>query len=183
MGVRKIDYDAPGGVLINVHGPTNVDVFMYLNNPGVYYSANGTVVSESLAAQAGYPVEKYAKQRQLRERMKIAQASIESELLLTAEEKKVVREKDGFKVVALGLGRHQVFAPDETLLTPAPIPEEQAFLLLDQLAPEPTTPEPTPNEHVQRNPDPGEDKGHRPSVSSEQRSPKPYKHRPAETSD
>jgi len=135
MAQRKIDYDR--GVLIRAHQATGVEVYMYIDTPGEYLSVHGTPVTTELARQAGYPVDELGKKRELRERMKTAHANIEAELMLQAEEKKVVREKGGFRVVAFGLGRHQVLAPDDTLLTPNPIPEEQAFLLLDQLVPSP----------------------------------------------
>lgn len=133
------------GVFIKTEALSGIDVFMYVDTPGVYLNAYGTEVSEELAKQAGFDVEKYGKEKLKRERMAAAMTAIEQELQLADEqEHKVVAEKGGFKVKDLGLGRAIVEDPDGNKLVPTPIPVEQAKLLLKKLVPDKAKPVPAP---------------------------------------
>jgi len=143
---RIIDYNR--GVLINSHPTLGMDVFMYVDTPGVYLTAHGTAVSEELAHQAGYPVEQYRKERQKRDRMNAAKVAIEKELEVAVEDK-VLKERDGFKVMNLGLGRYDVVDPDGNVLHPGQhLPEATALKLLDQMAPLPVPKAPPPAQKV-----------------------------------
>ena len=134
---RKIDYDR--GVMIKVHNVTGMDIFMYMAEPGIYLNAFGTPVAEDLAAAAGYDIVKYGKERQRREKMKLAMSAIDAELQLADEiskdEELVVMERNGFKIIDIGLGRRIVKDPDGGILTVNPVPEELAMKLFDQLVP------------------------------------------------
>lgn len=129
--VRKIDYDR--GVIINNHQASGMDVFMYVDTPGVYLNAHGTEVKESLAQEAGFPVERYARERLRRERMTKAMQAIDAELASIGTVREVIAENKGFKAVHIGLGRHRVEDPDGGMLTDQDLTKEQAELLLEKL--------------------------------------------------
>lgn len=133
MTTRKIDYDR--GVIISQHKASGMDVFMYVDTPGVYLNAFGAPVSDQLAKEAGYDVEKFGKDKLKRERMAKAMTAIEAELAIADEvgKKNVVEEKGGFKIVDMGVGRHYVEDPDGNRLNSVPLPVEQARVLLTQL--------------------------------------------------
>lgn len=134
MADRKIDYDR--GVIINAHKASGMDVFMYVDDPGNYLNAHGGKVSSELAAEAGYDIQKLEKERVRRERKLTASQLIDAEL---ADDKdvsqEVVEERDGYKLVSTGLGRHYVLDPDGNKLTPVHMSLEVATKLLDGMAP------------------------------------------------
>lgn len=108
----KIDGDR--GVTIRKDRKTGVEIFMYKDTPGVFLNAYGVEVSPKLAKIAGFPVEELLVQRKKREAVDSAMAKIEAKFASGAGEVKVVREKDGYKVVDHGLGRFSVRGPDDT---------------------------------------------------------------------
>lgn len=128
MADKVIDYDR--GVLINVHAGTGMDVFMYVDDPGKFLTAHGTVVPDKVAGEAGYDVEKLAKERLRLERKRVASDLIDRELSDDKNlEEKELKEKNGFRLVSLGLGRHNVKDPDNNVLNAHPLPKESAVKL------------------------------------------------------
>ncbi len=127
---RKIDYDR--GVIINTH-PAGMDVFMYVDTPGVYLNAHGTEVKEVLAREAGFQVDAFARDRLRRERMAKAMEAINLELETLGPTREIVADNEGFKVIHIGLGRHRVEDPEGNTLTDQDLTKEQAELLLDKL--------------------------------------------------
>lgn len=123
------------GVMIRSH-PMGLDIYMLLDVPGDYVTAHGNPVTEEFAQQAGFPVEQLRREKVKRERMAQARDAIEKELELQEAIREVVEEKNGFKVVAIGLGRHMVEDPDGNVLTKEPLAKEQASLLLKALSAE-----------------------------------------------
>lgn len=115
MADRIIDYDR--GALIKTHPGTGMDVFMYVDDPGKYLNAHGHAVPETIAQESGYDVEKLGKEKLRLERKKNAAALIDAEL---ADDKdlteNVVAEIDGWQLISLGLGRHNVVDPDGNIL-------------------------------------------------------------------
>lgn len=128
----KIDLDR-GVMMTSFNG---VEVFMYVDDPGVYLNAYGTEVPESLAKQAGFDTEKYGKQHKRKVRMAAAQANIEAELAMIDEGKpqKVVKDLKGFKLVDIGLGRFYVKDPDDNVLTKEPVSRAMGDKLLVALS-------------------------------------------------
>ncbi len=129
------------GVMFKPH-PTGVDVYMYLDEPGVYRNAFEGLVSEQMAQEAGFDTVNLGKEKLKNERLAEAQALIEKELEIAAAEREVVKENGGFKVYRVGLGGHIVEDPEGNVLTATPIPEEQAFVLLERLVPQEEAPPP-----------------------------------------
>lgn len=137
----NINYDL--GVIKRKHSASGIDVYMYVNEPGVFRTAYGTEVSADLAKAAGFDVEVLAKERLKRSRMAAAMAAIEAELADPADPvQKVLAERGGYKVVAIGLGRTNVLDPDGHKLNSVYLPEAEAVKLIEHLAPEAETTRP-----------------------------------------
>lgn len=130
MPVGNIDYDR--GVIIATHPGSGMDVFMYVDDPGKFLNAYSATVSDSIAKEAGYDVEKLSKDRVKKERKENAIALIDAELADDKDVKEeVVMEKNGFKIITTGLGRHHLVDPEGNRLTPNPLPRESAEKLLN----------------------------------------------------
>ena len=114
---RMIDYDR--GVVIRKAQSLGIEIFMYKDEPGVFYSAAGRPVATALAARAGYDTESLLKLRRHRELMAVAAKRIADETGVErpSHSGTVIREIDGYKVVRLGGGRHVVTGPGGELLT------------------------------------------------------------------
>lgn len=106
---RALDYDR--GVIINHNDKLGMDVLMYVDEPGIYYSAHGRAVSDDIAQSAGYDTVTLAKKKLLNERKAAAMAAIDKEFREEKDERpaeEVIKEDDGLKIVNIGLGRHFV---------------------------------------------------------------------------
>lgn len=135
MAERAIDYDR--GVVIRVIDRLNMEVFMYADQPGVYYSAHGKELNSAIAEQAGYDVTRYEAQRQHRERMLAASTLIAEELKLTNDEgiRKVVEFEGDFRIVSIGRGRHEIEDKQGNILTPgAALPLDLARTVMRGMA-------------------------------------------------
>jgi len=117
MAERKIDYDR--GVFIRTATDLGMDIFMYRDEPGKYLNAHGHEVGEELAKMAGFDTVRFAIQRRRKEAMSAAARAVDAELLATEaiEHKTVVKVKNGYSIVALTSGRHQVKDPEGNVLT------------------------------------------------------------------
>lgn len=133
MADRVIDYDR--GVIINVHKQTGMDVFMYVDSPGKFADAHGNPVPDSIAAESGYDTEKLGKERLRLERKRQANALIDKELADEADTvEKTLSERNGFKLVTIGLGRHNVRDPEGNILNSQPMAKEPAQRLWAAMA-------------------------------------------------
>lgn len=133
MPIGNVDYDR--GVIIINHATTGMDIFMYVDEPGKYFNAHSAPVSEQLAKEAGYDVAKLGKERLKKDRKEQAFQMIEQELSSENDVKEeVVSEKNGFKVVATGAGRHHVVDPDGNRLSRFPLSKEDATKLMNGMA-------------------------------------------------
>lgn len=157
---RAIDYDR--GVIIKIVAQLGMDVFMYVDDPGVFYSATGNRVSEELASQAGYDVKALGQKRDMKLRMQKASDAIREEyraMEALGGQKTVVKELNGFKVVDLGGGRYVIETPEGDQLT-AIVEKDIALKVLPQIAGVPAStvvgggvgPGPIPGSNVQLNP-------------------------------
>lgn len=133
MPIGNIDYDR--GVIINTHQLSGMDVFMYVDDPGVYLTAHGRPVAENLAQQAGYDIEKLAKDRVKKARKMQAMSIIDNELSDESDVREdIVEERNGFQLLTTGGGRHHVVDPDGNRLTMTPLPLESAQQLFNGMA-------------------------------------------------
>lgn len=131
-----IDYDR--GVQIRTHDISGIDIYMYVDDPGVFLSAHATPVSEEMAKQAGYPVEELSRKRELKRQLKLAADAVYAQYNEPQQEQIVVATSpQGFTIVDIGLGRHHIMSPDGDKLTDNPLPLEQATEVLAALDPQP----------------------------------------------
>ncbi len=131
MSANPIDENR--GVIVRF-GPGDVEVVMYKDEPGIYLTNTGALVSEKIAAAAGFPVKALGQTREIQLRKTAALAAIEDEFQSSTEEE-TIAEGGGFSVVSLGLGRHEVRDPNGETLTETPMSRKEAEMLLSKLAP------------------------------------------------
>lgn len=139
----NIDYNR--GVLKRAH-PSGIEIYMYLDTPGVYLNARGDEVNEVLAAGAGYPVEEFGKEKLKRARMSQAMRTIEDEIGASAGVEKVEDDHNGYELVNIGLGRYHVRDPDGNNLTPVSVSKEIAEVLLRNMGVKDADPKEEPDE-------------------------------------
>lgn len=133
MVERQIDYDR--GVIINTHPGSGMDVFMYVDQPGQYLTAHNKEVPDNLAREAGYDVDRLAKERLRMSRKAQASAIIDKELSDEANtQEECVDVRNGFRLVSIGMGRHNVKDPDGNILNAHPLPKESAETLFNAMA-------------------------------------------------
>lgn len=133
MADIKIDYNR------GVHKQktrTGIEVYMFLDEPGVYYSSQMTQVTEDLAQEAGFPVDKWRKLRLKKERLIAFNKVLEEELeLSTVATKKTVKERGGWAIVTTGFGRFFIEDPDGTVVSDRTLTKEEAEAVFDKLVP------------------------------------------------
>ena len=121
---KKIDYAR--GVHKKVT-PEKIAVFMYDDEPGVFYNVFGVVyTNDIIPAKAGFNVEYYNKIKLQKERMGAAKQLIEQELGLADGNSKVIEEYEGFSLVQLNKDSFVVKDPEGSALTPLPLPKSAA---------------------------------------------------------
>jgi hypothetical protein len=109
-------------------------VYMYKDDPGVYYDVHGKPLPEHIAKSAGFPVDKLARQRKKKEALASLEAKLRQELELADMEEEVIAEAGGWKVVALPMDRAKVVDADTgDAVTPMPMPRADALALLEGL--------------------------------------------------
>ena len=135
---RCIDIDR--GVSIREHKGTDSKVFMFKEKPGVYLNAHGDEVSETVAREAGFPVEQFRRERLRAEKLADAAALVEAEMASpTAPEASVVNERGGFKMLDMGFGRYLIETTEGDRVTPKAVGLAVAASLFAKLAPAPVT--------------------------------------------
>lgn len=133
MADRLVDYDR--GAIIMTHPGTGMDVFMYVDEPGKYMTAHLADVPDQIAREAGYDVDRLSKEKLRRSRKAQASAIIDKELADEANTtEECVNVLNGFKLVSIGMGRHNVKDPDGNVLNAHPLPKESADKLFHAMA-------------------------------------------------
>lgn len=131
--MSQIDFDR--GVHIRNHDQLNIQIFMYVDDPGVYLTKFGSSIPEVLAQEAGFDVGHLAKLRERKSRMAAAREQIEAELAAYDDGAETVKAtKAGFTLVDIGGARYIVRDADGHNLTGAPLNLEMGKKLLDKLA-------------------------------------------------
>lgn len=109
-------------------------VYMYKDDPGVYYDVHGKPLPEHIAKSAGFPVDRLAKQRRKKEALAQLEAKLRQELELADQEDEILAAKGGWKVIALPMDRAKVVdAETGEAVTPMPMPRNDALALLEGL--------------------------------------------------
>jgi hypothetical protein len=110
-------------------------VYMYVDEPGIYYDVHGRLVPEGLAQLAGFEVDKNAKLRNKREAMAKFEKRLAEELLIETDDEEVVIAAEGdWKVVALPMDRAKIVdISTGEAVTAVPMPRGDALVLLAHL--------------------------------------------------
>lgn len=109
-------------------------VYMYKDEPGVYYDVHHKVVPEAVAAKAGFDTTKLAKARRKREAMAQFEEKLRAELAMEVEEEIILREGGGYKVIQLPEGRARIVDSDSNeAVTPVPMTKTEAIRLFGEL--------------------------------------------------
>jgi hypothetical protein len=137
----KVDIDAPGGAQIRftVDG---MAVYMLHSQPGIYLNDHNKRVPDQIAAEAGFDVERWARDRRKREAIAKATAAIDGEFNESSK-RKVIAEHGEYRVVEIERGYFNIEFDDGTILnTRGPVSEEVAMRRFHELAglPQPSAP-------------------------------------------
>lgn len=109
-------------------------VYMYKDEPGVYYDVHGKKLPEALAKKAGFDTSLMAKMRKKREAMKDFETQLANALALEVEEEIILGQKGDWKVVALPMERAKIVDIETgDVVTSVPMPRADALALLDNL--------------------------------------------------
>lgn len=129
--------DVRRGVNIRRHRGQMMYIYMYFDDPGIYYNKHGHEVPAQLAAEAGFEVDKYAKERYKRARMNEFKSKLEQELMAADEAPTdtVIAERGGFKLVKAGERHGKVFDSEGFAMNDRPVLMEDAEKLFNHLAP------------------------------------------------
>lgn len=127
--------DLDRGVHSRTHPTLNMDIYMYVDDPGVYITAHGDPVKPELAEAAGFPVAEQVKEHEIKVALDNAKRQVLERFGEAQGKIKVVAERAGFRIIDIGLGRHNVVTSGNDVLNKEPLTRELADLLLDNLAP------------------------------------------------
>lgn len=109
-------------------------VYMYMDDPGVYYDVHGNKLPEGIAKMAGFSIDKLAKARKKKEAMAQFEKRIAQELALEQDEEIVIREAGDWKILALPMDRAKIVDKDTgEMVTPVPLSRSDADALLNHL--------------------------------------------------
>src|SRR5690349_12412479 len=92
-------HDLDRGISKRRH-PAGFDVVMYKDDPGRYFNGHCVEVSEDVAKEASFPVDRHRLARIKKERMAAAKQTIEEELSVAdVPVRKIIVEQGGFQAV------------------------------------------------------------------------------------
>lgn len=135
MSDPKIDYNR------GVHKQktvTGIEVYMFLDEPGVYYSAQGSQLPEEVASEAGFPIDKWRKLRLKKERTVAFNKALEEELEIEGQAtKKVIKEREGWAISTSGFGKFFIEDPDGMVISNRTLTKAEAEKIFDKLVPPP----------------------------------------------
>jgi hypothetical protein len=109
-------------------------IHMYIDKPGYYLNEHGREVPSSLAAQAGFDVAKFNRERIVRERMIAFQGEVIKQLDADEEsEVEILAEGGGYKVVAVSKDAANVYDEFGSKLNGNVLPRSAAMNLFQGL--------------------------------------------------
>jgi len=108
---RQVVGQPNGGILLR-QGPGGMSIYMYNDDPGVFLNERGAVVSEAIAAQAGYDVASLAKVRRRKLAIAKAQAGVDAEYA-TEENSNIISERGEYRLVEVAAGHFQIHFVEE----------------------------------------------------------------------
>lgn len=139
----KTPIDLDRGVMLCRSNDSQMDIYMYLDDPGRYYNAAGKEVGEHLAEIAGFQTDRFRKERLIREKMKATEEAIRSQIEAEVYGERVfVKEVGDYRLVQVGsLGYHRIEDKDGIVLTKKLLTLAEADKLLAALVPDEYLPE------------------------------------------
>lgn len=127
----------PNGGCVHRTGPGGMQVFMYCDDPGVFYNERGGRVSEGIARQAGFDVDTLSKAQRKKQAMLQAQKTVEEEYAGIAA-MKIIEERGEYRLVEPAPGHFQIqFVEADgsgSTLTTSPLTEKAARKLFVEMA-------------------------------------------------
>lgn len=111
-----------------------MSVYMYVDEPGIYYDVHGNKLPEAMAKMAGFDVQKHAKLKKRREALADFDKQMAAQLDMEGDEVEIIKEQGDWQVIALAAGRAKVVDKDTGLpVTATPLPRADALALLTML--------------------------------------------------
>lgn len=109
-------------------------VYMYKDEPGIYYDAHGKKLPEHMAKLAGFEVGKLAKARMKKEAVAKFTQQMTDALAAEFGDEVVLKEAGDWKIVQMPMNRAKIVDKESGLaVTAVPMPVEDAYKLLDNL--------------------------------------------------
>lgn len=107
--------DLNRGIISKKHAASGIRVSAYIDNPGEYFDERGEPVAPQIAQQAGFDVEKDAREKLKQERLEAYRKQVEQEL--ADEEENIAQALSGDKhdVRHIGGGQYAIFDGEERL--------------------------------------------------------------------
>lgn len=122
--------------------PEGVSVFMYIDQPGVFYNEHGVEVGAKAAQMAGFAVDTLLRERKKREAILAAGKTIAESYQET--EREVVAESGDYRIVHIGSERYNVeFSDGSVMNLNGPVSLAVAQKIMEALQP---MPDPAPTE-------------------------------------
>ena len=109
---------------------TGAQVYMYKNQPGIYYMGDDEPVSSVMAAAVGFDTKRHAAERKVQ--LAMATAKKETQLEFSLNDAEVLEEAAGFKLVRYGHDNYNVEGPMGKYLNPSPLPQALAKRIFDK---------------------------------------------------
>lgn len=137
--MAKLDLDR--GVTIRFHPANRMQVAMYDDSPGVYYTQTGDPIAAELARQAGFDVERDIRRKIANERLAAARRQIEAEL--KAEEDVIasaLSDRSKMDVRHIGGGQYALFSKDGKQLTRVAMTKADIEILIGAVPTDPNDP-------------------------------------------
>ena len=125
--LEKKDIDR--GLVQSKDPSTDATVYMYVDDPGVYYMGDDEPVSAHMAKAAGFDIRRHAMERKIVLGAAVAEAEV-AKVYGEAEEE-VLEETEGFKLVRVGHDSYNVRGPSGGFLNPSPLPQPLAKSIFD----------------------------------------------------
>ena len=133
------------------HSPHGVTVYMYVDQPGVFYNEHGAEIGAKAAAMAGFNTEALVKERLKREAIAKA-GDIAAKGFTAVPTREIVATLGDFAIIQIAEGRFNVeYVPDGSVMNMAgPVDRKTADTILEALQPAPESAEPAATQPAEK---------------------------------
>lgn len=127
--MAKLDLDR--GVIVKFHPANRMQIAMYVDSPGVYYTETGEPVAPELARQAGFKVENLLREKLKLERLAAFRRQLDAEMREEEEAfAQALSNKSNHDVRHIGGGQYALFSKDGKKLTRVAMTKADVELLV-----------------------------------------------------